>query len=142
MENAGTPMTLLGLPGNAVAAFVMFHLLARPLLLHLAGSRAAVPLHVPLPLAGAVRLRGGRIDYRRARFVRDAAGRLRVEPLREQGSAMLRTVTDADALIALGPQENYADGDLVDAVPLALLGRLRTVSSVRASAARPFRKAA
>jgi len=121
IDNAGTPMTLLGLPGNAVAAFVMFHLLARPLLLHLAGSRAAVPLHVPLPLAGAVRLRGGRVDYRRARFVRDASGRLRVEPLRDQGSAMLRTVTDADALIALGPQENHADGDLVDTVPLALL---------------------
>ena len=121
VDNAGAPMVLFGLPGNAVAAFVMFHLLARPLLLHLAGGEAAIPLHIPLPLAGAVRLRGGRIDYRRARFVRDASGRLQVQPLRDQGSAMLRTVTDADALIALGPREAYADGDLVDTVPLALL---------------------
>jgi molybdopterin molybdotransferase len=120
-DDGGTPMALLGLPGNAVAAYVMFHLLARPLLLHLAGGEAAVPLHVPLPLAGSARLRGGRIDYRRARFVRDASGSLRVEPLREQGSAMLRTVTDADALVALGPRETYADGDLVDTVPLDLL---------------------
>jgi len=120
IEGAGPPITLLGLPGNAVAAFVMFHLLARPLLLHLAGGRAAVPVHVPLPLDGVVRLRGGRVDYRRARFVRDATGRLRVQPLREQGSAMLRTVTEADALIALGPQESYGDGDLIDTVPLAL----------------------
>ena len=121
VDNAGAPMVLFGLPGNAVAAFVMFHLLARPLLLHLAGGEATIPLHIPLPLAGAVRLRGGRIDYRRARFVRDASGRLQVQPLRDQGSAMLRTVTDADALIALGPRGAYADGDLVDTVPLALL---------------------
>ena len=118
---AGLPMVLLGLPGNAVAAFVVFHLLARPLLLHLAGAEAAVPLHIPLPLAGEARVRGGRVDYRRARFVSGNDGRLRVQPLRDQGSAMLRTVTEADALIALGPREAYADGDLVGTVPLALL---------------------
>lgn len=120
-DGGDAPMALLGLPGNAVAAFVMFHLLARPLLVHLAGGQPKLPTHVPLPLAGTVRLRGGRIDYRRARFVHDASGRLRVEPLRDQGSAMLRTVSEADALIALGPLESYSDGDLVDTVPLALL---------------------
>jgi len=122
MDNiAGVPMVLLGLPGNAVAAFVVFHLLAGPLLLHLAGAAAAVPLHIPLPLAGEARVRGGRVDYRRARFVSGNDGALRVQPLRDQGSAMLRTVTEADALIALGPRETYADGDLVGTVPLALL---------------------
>ncbi len=118
----GTALTLFGLPGNAVAAYVVFHLLVRPLLIRLAGARAAVPLHVPLPLAGAARVRPGRIDYRRATLIRDHAGELRVAPLREQGSAMLRTVTDADALVALGPQDAYADGELVPTVPLALLG--------------------
>jgi hypothetical protein len=34
---------------------------------------------------------------------------------------MLRTVVDADALIALGPRNHYADGELVDTVPLASL---------------------
>jgi molybdopterin molybdotransferase len=120
-DNGDVPMALFGLPGNVVAAFVTFHLLVRPLLLHLAGSEAIVPQHLPVPLAGAVRLRGGRIDYRRARFVSDASGRLRVELLREQGSAMLRTVTEADALVALGPREAYADGDLVHTLPLATL---------------------
>ncbi len=113
-------LVLLGLPGNAVAAYVMFHLLVRPLLQHLAGGDASAPVHLQLPLAGNVQLRGGRIDYRRATFVRDANG-LRVMPLRDQGSAMLRTVVDADALIALGPRASYAEGDLVDTVPLAML---------------------
>lgn len=120
-DNGGVRMTLFGLPGNVVAAFVTFHLLVRPLLLHIAGSEAIVPQHLPVPLAGAVHLRGGRIDYRRARFVSDASGQLRVQLLREQGSAMLRTVTEADALVALGPQEAYTDGDLVDTLPLAML---------------------
>jgi len=120
-DNGGSPMALFGLPGNVVAAFVTFHLLVRPLLLHLAGSEAIVPQHLPVPLAGAVHLRGGRIDYRRGRFISDASGRLRVQLLREQGSAMLRTVTEADALVALGPREAYDDGDLVDTLPLAML---------------------
>jgi molybdopterin molybdotransferase len=120
-DGTPAPMALFGLPGNAVAAFVAFHLLVRPLLLHLAGSLPTPPQPLPLPLAGAVRLRGGRVDYRRARFVRDAAGALRVDPLREQGSAMLRTITEADALVALGPREQYEAGDLVDTLPLAML---------------------
>lgn len=112
---------LLGLPGNAVAAFVMFHLVARPVLLHLAGGIAAAPPSIPLPLACAVQVRGGRIDYRRARFVRAAGGTLAVEPLKQQGSAMLRTLTEADALIAVGPQSEYPAGAPVEAIPLAML---------------------
>lgn len=114
-------MTLLGLPGNAVAAFVMFHLVARPVLLHLAGGIAAVPPSLPVPLAGPVHVRGGRIDYRRACFVRDSRGALTVAPLKDQGSAMLRTVVEADALIAVGPQSDYAAGEPVETIPLALL---------------------
>lgn len=114
-------LTLLGLPGNSVAAFVMFHLVARPLLVHLAGGVAATPPSLPLPLAEAVHVRGGRIDYRRARFVRDARGALSVAPLKDQGSAMLRTIVEADALIAVGPQTDYAAGDPVATVPLAAL---------------------
>lgn len=112
---------LLGLPGNAVAAYVMLHLLARPLLLHLAGGLARLPVHLPVPLAEDVSLRGGRIDYRRARLLRAADGRVAARPLPDQGSAMLRTVVDADALIALGPQSTYRAGDVVDAVLLASL---------------------
>lgn len=114
-------MTLLGLPGNAVAAFVMFHLVARPVLLHLAGGIATVPPSLPVPLAGPVHVRGGRIDYRRACFVRDSRGALAVAPLKDQGSAMLRTIVEADALIAVGPQTDYAAGEPVEAIPLAAL---------------------
>ncbi len=121
LAQSGHAMALLGLPGNAVAAFVMFHLVARPVLLHLAGGVAAPPPSLPVPLAEPVHVRGGRIDYRRAYFVRDARGTLAVAPLKDQGSAMLRTIVEADTLIAVGPQTDYAAGDLVEAIPLAML---------------------
>ncbi|GAB4463884.1 MAG: molybdopterin molybdotransferase MoeA [Burkholderiaceae bacterium] len=121
LAQADHALALLGLPGNAVAAFVMFHLVARPVLLHVAGGVAAVPPSFPVPLASAVHVRGGRIDYRRARFVRDASAALAVAPLKDQGSAMLRTIVEADALIAVGPRADYAAGEPVETIPLAAL---------------------
>jgi molybdopterin molybdotransferase len=110
-------MLLLGLPGNVVAAFVMFQLVARPVLLHLAGALARPLPRLRAPLAAPATVRGGRVDYRRARL--DAEGR--VQLLRDQGSAMLRTLVEADCLVELGPTEHYAAGALVDVIPLGLL---------------------
>lgn len=114
-------LAVFGLPGNAVAAFVMFHLLVLPALRLLAGAVARVPVHLPLPLASDVRVKPGRIDYRRARFVTTPDGSIAVEPLALQGSAMLRTITEADALIAAGPQPFYRAGEKIPTVPLAAL---------------------
>lgn len=114
-------LTLFGLPGNAVAAFVMFHLLVLPALRLLAGAEARLPPHLPLPLAVDVQAKPGRIDYRRARYVRAGDGTVAVEPLALQGSAMLRTITEADALIAVGPQALYRAGETIPTVPLAAL---------------------
>ena len=47
-------------------------------------------------------------------------GGLALEPLKDQGSAMLRTLSDADALIAVPPAGVRA-GEPVDTVPLAAL---------------------
>ncbi|HEU0202201.1 MAG TPA: molybdopterin-binding protein, partial [Burkholderiaceae bacterium] len=115
IEHGRRALALFGLPGNAVAAFVMFHLVARPALLHLAGATAGVPAHVPLPLACDVQVRGGCVDYRRARLLADGE-HVAVMPLKEQGSAMLRTVTDADLLIALGPRSEYRAGEMVPSI--------------------------
>jgi molybdopterin molybdotransferase len=120
IERNGHRLVLLGLPGNAVAAFVMFHLVARPLLLHLAGASAKPLPQLQLPLATEAKTRGGRVDYRRGRIVAQD-GRAVVTLLAEQGSAMLRTVVEADALVAIGPEQHTAAGALVDVIPLGLL---------------------
>ena len=109
---------MLGLPGNAVAAFVMFQLVARPVLLYLAGAPLAGTRHVPLPLAHELRVRGGRIDYLRARRVDDPELGVALAPLAQQSSAALRSVAEADALVAIGPQSSYRRGDRVAAVLL------------------------
>lgn len=120
IERGGHRLVLLGLPGNAVAAFVMFHLVARPLLLHLAGASAKPLPQLQLPLATEAGTRGGRVDYRRGRIVAQD-GRAVVTLLAEQGSAMLRAVAEADALVAIGPAPHTAAGALVDVIPLGLL---------------------
>lgn len=119
LRRDGRHLALLGLPGNAVAAFVMFHLVAKPTLLHLAGARAARPPRLQLPLAHPTTARGGRIDYRRARII-EIEQRAAVELLAEQGSAMLRTVVEADALAAIGPAASLSAGTLVEVLPLEL----------------------
>ena len=112
---------LLGLPGNVVAAYVLFQLVARPVLLHYAGAPLVPTPHVPLRLARDVHVRGGRVDYLRARYVDDAELGRALEPLAMQSSSALRSVTEADALMAIGPQADYRRGDTVQALLLAAL---------------------
>jgi molybdopterin molybdotransferase len=113
-------MWFFGLPGNSVAAYVMFQLVVAPLLCKLGGGLSVPPLTLRLPLADNARTRPGRVDWRRARLrVRD--GGTEVEPLPQQSSSMLRTLSEADALVGIGPQADTAAGTLVDVIPLAAL---------------------
>ena len=66
------------------------------------------------------RTRPGQVDWRRGRFVRRYGG-VAVEPLLHQGSSMLRTLSEADALIGIGPDAETRSGELVDVIPLAAL---------------------
>jgi len=109
-------LTLLGLPGNVVAAFVMFHLVARSVLLHMAGAQVRPLPRLRAPLAVAATTRGGRVDYRRGRLAADGSVCL----LRDQGSAMLRTLVEADCLVVLGPQDHHDAGAAVEVIPLGL----------------------
>jgi len=118
---SGAPLAMVGLPGNAVSAFVMFHLILLPALRYLAGSQPQTPDHLPLPLAVDLVCKPGRIDYRRGRLEHNAAGELTVRPLDRQGAGMLRTIVDADVLIAAGPQPHYRAGERVGVVLLAAL---------------------
>lgn len=112
-------LPLFGLPGNSVAAYTMFALLVRPLLGQLCGAGLERSPMFHLPLAAPARGRPGRVEWRRARWTH-IDGQLCVEPMQHQGSAMLRTVSEADALIAIGPQERHDVGTLVPAIPVQL----------------------
>jgi len=120
VERTDRRLLILGLPGNAVAAYVMFHSLALPVLLRLGGATDARPPEpIAMPIACDVQARAGRIDFQRARLVFDKAGRRVAQPLEQQGSAMIRSVADAHALIAVGPAGHYRAGELLPVYLLA-----------------------
>ena len=120
IELEGHVLWFIGMPGNAVAAYVIFQLVAAPLLARRAGARAESPVCLELPLAGATRTSAGRIDWRRGCFVA-RNGRAAVELLAQQGSSMLRTLCRADALVGIGPRPEIPDGQPVPVIPLAAL---------------------
>jgi molybdopterin molybdotransferase len=105
---------LFALPGNPVAALVTFYAFAREALLKLAG---ATPETVPMlqaRCATAIRKRPGRTEFQRA-IVEPAAGGWQVRLAGSQGAGVLRSMSEANALIVLQhSQGSVAEGDLVD----------------------------
>ncbi len=110
-----TPSWLFGLPGNPVAALVTFYALVREALLVLAGATPA-----PLPMlsarcAVAIRKRPGRTEFQRAIVepAPDGAG-WRVRLFGSQGAGVLRSMSQANALVVLGhDQGSVAEGEPV-----------------------------
>jgi len=92
-----------GLPGNPVSAMVTFLQLVRPALVRLAGATPMLPVQMRLPVTGAIRKKPGRREFQRGRFIQDEKG-LSVSPFGHQGSGVLRSMSEADCLINLGPE--------------------------------------
>jgi molybdopterin molybdotransferase len=105
---------LFALPGNPVAALVTFYAFAREALLQPAGARPE-----PLPVlqarcTQAIRKRPGRTEFQRGR-VFAAAGGWQVEIAGAQGAGILRSMSEANALVVLRhEQASVAAGDPVD----------------------------
>lgn len=108
-----------GLPGNPVAVMVTFLQFVRPALVTLAGGRPMPPLHMSLPVMGDIRKRPGRREFQRGRLVQTDEGPA-VSPFRQQGSGVLRSMSEADCLINLAPElGNVSAGDRVVVEPFA-----------------------
>lgn len=112
---ARAPTCLFGLPGNPVAAMVSFLMIVRPALQRLMGATPQVPLPVPAHCTAALKKRPGRTEYLRAQVQRQADGRLTATPAEHQGSGVLRSMLEANALIVLAHDQGpVAAGDSVD----------------------------
>jgi molybdopterin molybdotransferase len=110
---------VLGLPGNPIAAMVMFQMLGLPLIARLAGDKAEYPRLLKLPMAAALDKSAEWWEAIPARLRADAEGNTSVEAVEKRGSAMLSSLVAADGFIILpegtGPA---AIGDAVDFLPL------------------------
>jgi len=90
---------VFGLPGNPVSSFVGFELFVRPALRKMMGDPIPGPRFVPVALAGPFASRNDRPTYAPARL--ELAAGLRVRPGDWFGSADLRGLLNADALVSL-----------------------------------------
>jgi molybdopterin molybdotransferase len=109
------PAWLFALPGNPVAALVTFYAFARDGLLQLAGARPS-----PLPTlrarcTTAIRKRPGRTEFQRAIASPGTDGQWEVRLTGTQGAGVLRSMSEANALVVLGhAQTSVAAGDAVN----------------------------
>lgn len=112
---AGTPF--LGLPGNPVSSFVVFQLLAVPLLQTLQGQTPTTPTTY-LVTSDFDKAASSREDYIRARLIRDDAGTLRARPFANLSSGVMSSLAWADGLIRQPIDQAIVTGQSVQFLPL------------------------
>jgi len=110
---------LIGLPGNPVAVVVTFAVLARPLILKLAGATASAPRLFPVQAGFAYRKKPGRREYLRARLERGGDRMVAIKHARD-GAGILSSIVQSDGLVVLGEATGaLVEGAIVDFLPFA-----------------------
>ncbi|MFO1328431.1 MAG: gephyrin-like molybdotransferase Glp [Rubrivivax sp.] len=106
---------LFALPGNPVAALVTFYAFAREALLVLAGAAPEPLPTLRLRSAAPIRKRPGRTEFQRAIVERASDGDWQVRLTGAQGAGILRSLSEANALVVLGhEQSSVAAGEPVE----------------------------
>jgi molybdopterin molybdotransferase len=114
----------IGLPGNPVAVMVMFLLLARPLILRLAGAAETAPRSFPVKSDFSYRKKAGRRELVRASLA-GVPGELPVaRKFPRDGAGILSSMTQSDGLVMLGEEvTEVRPGDVAPFLPFSeLLG--------------------
>src|SRR5262245_58477756 len=105
-----------GLPGNPVSVMVTFYQFVRDALLVLSG-RDPIP-EIPtfkVPCLSSLKKAPGRTEFQRGILERDGQGAFSVRVTGEQGSGILRSMSEANRFIILPTEQgNVAPGTLVD----------------------------
>ena len=109
-----------GLPGHVVSAMVVFAVVVRPFIDHMAGLAASgMPdLRIPARLTRNLASAQGRVDYVRVRLTATAEGGLGAEPILGK-SGLIHTMVRADGLIRIDRDvEGMEKGTAVQVLPL------------------------
>ena len=118
IHSGGKSAYLFGLPGNPVAVMVTFYFFARQALLRMMGATAEQPLPMmKVRSATAIRKRPGRTEFQRGILSVGADGMQEVRITGAQGSGILRSMSEANCIVALGHDSaEVKAGDLVDVI--------------------------
>ncbi len=114
---AGVP--LIGLPGNPVATLVTFVVLARPLILRLAGAAASAPRLFSVRAGFAYRKKPGRREYVRASLQRDGKDLVAAKFPRD-GAGILSSITQSEGLVIVDEDTSeVTPGMTIDFLPFS-----------------------
>jgi molybdopterin molybdotransferase len=105
-----------GLPGNPVSVMVTFYQFVRDALMKLMGTDPVEPVPT-FQAACTAKLKKvpGRTEFQRGVLQRGADGALTVRPTGEQGSGILKSMSDANCFIILGDRTgNVEPGTMVE----------------------------
>ncbi|HWZ48531.1 MAG TPA: gephyrin-like molybdotransferase Glp [Herbaspirillum sp.] len=117
LTSHGKRAMLFGLPGNPVAVMVSFYFFVRSALLQMAGATQAALPQLRVNSLSPIRKRPGRTEYQRGIVAPDEHGNYSVRLTGEQGSGILRSMSDANCIIVLNDaQSDVKAGDPVDIV--------------------------
>jgi molybdopterin molybdotransferase len=105
-----------GLPGNPVSVMVTFYEFVREALLVLMGRTEVTPLPtLQVPCVSALKKAPGRTEFQRGVMFQDEAGSWKVRATGDQGSGILRSMSEANCFIVLPEsQGNVTPGTLVE----------------------------
>jgi molybdopterin molybdotransferase len=107
-----------GLPGNPVSVMIAFYEFVQPALQRLMGQAAGAAPSFKVPCATRLRKRPGRTEFQRGILEPQADGGLVVRGTGDQGSGILRTMSQANCLIVLPHDSGTVEpGDLVEVQP-------------------------
>lgn len=110
---------LFGLPGNPVAVMVTFLAFVKPALLQMMGCSTPQPPLMRARTKEVLRKKPGRTEYQRGIVSRNLQGDLEVITTGNQGSGVLSSMVQANALIVLHHTQSTAQiGDWVDVLML------------------------
>ena len=111
-------LPVFALPGNPVSAMVTFELLVRPALRKMMGLRQYDHPSRRVRLAEPVATPGRLTHFYRAKLERTASGGWQARLTGPQGSGILTSMSQADALIRVPPNSQLPVGAEVDAIVL------------------------
>jgi len=110
---------LIGLPGNPVAVIVTFVVLARPLILKLAGAAPSPPRPFPVRAGFSYRKKPGRREYLRASLKREGDAVIALKYARD-GAGILSSIVRSDGLVILDEASSeLAAGSMVEFLPFS-----------------------
>ncbi len=112
--------TFFGLPGNPVSVMVTFYQFAQPALRKMMGESQSKPLTLKARSTSRLRKRPGRTEFQRGILETAENGDLIVHKTGQQGSGILRSMSEANCFIVLSKESEGIEVDsMVDVQPFS-----------------------